>query len=327
MHRRLCAARSLRALLFATVVGASSSVAFAAQADGEVIERVVAVVNDQAVFLSDLRRRAAPFLEQAMSAPSQSQRASLLERLYAQMLDQLVDEELIRQAAQRMDIRVSNADLEHAITNVQEQNELSDEEFWQAVRAQGYSEAQYRSDLRRQLLRLKVINTRVRGRVNITEEDVRREYEQAVRRENRRLRFRASHLFLPLPAQPSATDVAAVRDEADTIRDALTAETFADAVASHGGGELGWLSQGDLPEELENALMTLAPNEISEPVRGPSGFHIFLLHERETAASGAPSYEDVKDEIYRHMLDEAMTRQEGLFLEELRRGAVITRHE
>jgi peptidyl-prolyl cis-trans isomerase SurA len=96
-------------------------------------------------------------------------------------------------------------------------------------------------------------------------------------------------------------------------------------VAEHGGGDLGWLSQGDLPEELENALLTLEPDQISPPVRGPSGFHIFLLHERETAASDAPSFDDVKDEIYRHMLDEAMTHQETLFLEELRRGAVITR--
>jgi peptidyl-prolyl cis-trans isomerase SurA len=319
--------RRLIGVLFVCMLSTAGSTLVVSRAHAEVIERVLAVVNDEAIFLSEVRRRAAPFLSQVMATESQSERASLLDRLYAQMLDALIDEELIRQAARRMEVRVSTADVDRAIDNVRTQNGLEEAEFWQAVRAQGYSEGQYRSDLRRQLLRLKVINTRVRGRVNITEEDVRREYDQATRRANRRYRFRASHLFLPLSANASATEVASVREQAEAIRAELTPETFADTVSEHGGGDLGWLSQGDLPRELENALLTLEPNTMSQPVRGPSGFHVFYLRERETAGSSAPSYDDVKEEIYRRMLDEAMTRQEELFLEELRRDAVVTRRE
>ncbi len=314
-------------LLAAIALSCALSTLAATPASAEVIERVVATVNDEAIFLSEVRRRAAPFLSQVMATASQRERTALLERLYAQMLDVLIDEELIRQAAQRMQIRVSSADVDRAIENVRAQNNLSEEEFWEAVQAQGYSETAYRSDLRRQLLRLKVINTRVRGRVNITEEDVRREYDQATRRANRRFRFRAAHVFLPLTANASATEVAAVRQEAARIREGLTAENFDAAVEEHGGGDLGWLSQGDLPEELENALLTLEPGQLSAPVRGPSGYHVFLLRERESAGSSAPAYDDVKEEIYRRMLDEAMTRQEELFLAELRRDAVVTRLE
>ena len=74
----------------------------------EVIERVAAIVNDQAVLLSDLRRRAAPFLEQVLAgANSQAERMSRVKQLYKRLLQQLVDEELIEQAAKKMHVSVS----------------------------------------------------------------------------------------------------------------------------------------------------------------------------------------------------------------------------
>lgn len=288
----------------------------------DVIERVVATVNDEAIFLSDLRRRAVPFLDRLMQAP-EAQRLPALRQLYEELLSRLVDEELIEQAARRMQVRVTSRDVERAVRNVIRQNGLTEQEFWEAVRAQGYTEAQYRSDLRRQLLRFKVLNQRVRGRVNITEADVRRTYERRVRQANRSLRFRTSHIFLPVAETAGATEVAEVRAEARAIRSDLTVESFADAIATYGGGELGWLRQGDLPEELESTLLTMDSGEISQPVRGSSGFHIFLLHERERGGSGIPEFDELRDQLYQEMLGRAMERQEALFLQELRRGAII----
>ena len=71
--------------------------------------------------------------------------------------------------------------------------------------------------------------------------------------------------------------------------------------------------------------MSMEQGDISAPVRGSSGYHIFLLYERERGGSTAPAFEEVRDQLFRTMLDAAMQRQEGIFLEELRRGAVITR--
>jgi peptidyl-prolyl cis-trans isomerase SurA len=293
----------------------------------DVIEQVVATVNDEAIFLSDLRQQAAPFLPRVMSAATQEERMAGLRALYQEILSKLIDQELIEQAARDMQVRVTSRDVERAVLNVIRQNGLSEEEFWEAVRGQGFTEAQYRSDVRKQLLRLKVINQRVRGRVNITEADVRRRYEQRLRQANRSVRFRTSHLFLSLPDGASATDVASVREEAEEIRQELTAENFAEMIAEYGGGELGWLSQGDLPEELEEELLTLDDQEISDPVQGERGFHIFFLHERERGGSDMPGFEDVKEQLYRQMMERAMVRQEENFLRELRRDAIITRKE
>jgi peptidyl-prolyl cis-trans isomerase SurA len=293
-------------------------------ASADVVERVVATVNNEAIFLSDLRKRAVPFLPQIAEASTETERMSLLKELYDDLLTFLVDEQLIRQLAGSSGIRVTDADVDSAVENLRLQNNMTEEEFQKALESQGLSQTQYRLDLKRQLIRLKVMNERVRSRVNVTEEEVRARYEQRARAQGSELRFQVSHVVVPVAEGASAIQVAAKRQEAETLRASLTPENFNARAPQLGGGDLGWLTQGDLPEDLERALLPLSAGEISSPVRGSSGFHIFFLQDRQVGA-GFPSYDEMKQELSREMMDAAMTRQEKIFLEEMRRKAVINR--
>jgi peptidyl-prolyl cis-trans isomerase SurA len=299
-------------------------VLMANSASADVVERVVATVNNEAIFLSDLRKRAVPFLPQIAEASTETERMSLLKELYEDLLTFLVDEQLIRQLAGSSGIRVTDADVDSAVENLRLQNNMTEEEFQKALESQGLSQTQYRRDLKRQLIRLKVMNERVRSRVNVTEEEVRARYEQRARAQGSELRFQVSHVVVPVAEGASAIQVAAKRQEAETLRASLTPENFNARAPQLGGGDLGWLTQGDLPEELERALLPLSAGEISSPVRGSSGFHIFFLQDRQVGA-GFPSYEEMKQELSREMMDAAMMRQEKIFLEEMRRKAVINR--
>lgn len=299
-------------------------VLMANSANADVVERVVATVNNEAIFLSDLRKRAVPFLPQVAEASTETERMARLKELYEELLTFLVDEQLIRQLASSGGIRVTDADVDNAIENLRLQNNMTEEEFKEALESQGLSQGQYRRDLKRQLIRLKVMNERVRSRVNVTEEQVRSRYEQRARAEGSELRFQVSHVVVPVAEGASAIQVAAKRQEAETLRASLTPENFNARAPQLGGGDLGWLTQGDLPEELERALLPLNAGEIGSPVRGSSGFHIFFLQDRQVGA-GFPSYDEMKQELYREMLDAAMTRQEKIFLDEMRRKAVINR--
>ena len=292
-------------------------------ASAEIIERVVAVVNDDAIFLSELRRRAAPFLEQVITGANEQERKSRIDKLYEQFLRELVDEQLIEQAARKMNITVSSAEVDQAIDNVRSQNSLTADKFWEAVKGQGFTEKQYRADVRKQLLRLKVTNQRVRSRINVNDDTVKEEYEDRLRKARRRQRFHSAHVFLALPPTASATEVNEAMRTATELRAKLTHDNFDAMMAERGGGDLGWLDQGDLPEPLENALLALEPLEISAPVRGPSGIHIFELRERQSGGSQLPPFEEAKESIYRELLDRSMARQQEVFLAELRRSAVI----
>ncbi len=305
-------------------IAAASILGFGRMARAEVIERVVAVVNDDAIFLSELRRRAAPFLPRIMAAPTQAERMTAVEELYNQLLDRMVQEELFIQAADRMQVTVTRAEIDRAITNVQGQSRLSDDDFWAAVRGQGFTPDQYRADVRRQLLRLKVLNNYARNRVNITEEQVRARYDMTVARSRRTLRYDVAQIFVEIPSSASATEVAAARQRAQAIRDAIhSTDDFEQAMAEVGGGSLGWLSQGSFPEPIENEILALEVGEISQPIHGPSGFLIFLLRDRQQGAEGVDPYDQVRMQVYQQMMEEAMSHQEEIFLAELRRQAVI----
>jgi peptidyl-prolyl cis-trans isomerase SurA len=292
-------------------------------AKSEVIERTVAVVNGDPLLLSELRSRAAPFLARLMRAP-ETQRMQLMQQLYGELLTQLIDERLLEQDARKLNITITAADIDRAVENVARQSGLKEPEFWDAVATQGFTRDQYRTDVRRQLLRLKVINQKVRARINVTEDDVRRKYDNALRVARKSASFRVAHVFLSADTE-SVTNLAQVRGEADALRKKLTVDNFPDAMTEHGGGELGWVSQGDLPAALADALLGLEPGTISEPVRGPAGLHIFLLRERKEGESSMGSYEQVKGDLYRQMVDEAMGKQEATYLGELRKRSLITR--
>ena len=144
-----------------SVIAVCLVVLAASSARADVVERVVATVDNEAIFLSDLRKRAVPFLPQVAEARTETERMARLKDLYEELLNVLVDEQLIRQLANSSGIRVTDADLDNAIENLRLQNNMTEEQFQQALDAQGFTQAQYRRDLRRQLLRLKVMNERV----------------------------------------------------------------------------------------------------------------------------------------------------------------------
>ncbi|QQR89468.1 MAG: peptidyl-prolyl cis-trans isomerase [Myxococcales bacterium] len=101
-----------------------------------------------------------------------------------------------------------------------------------------------------------------------------------------------------------------------------TPENFNENIEEHGGAELGWISDGDLRGKLDETVKSLEPGEISPPARGAGGFHIFILHEKEKEK--AATYEEMREQLYRRIMEETMARQEQLLLEQLRREAVIS---
>jgi peptidyl-prolyl cis-trans isomerase SurA len=142
----------------------------ASVARAQLVEAVVAFVDDEPLFWSDLSRRLQE--QPATEGEEQATRAR-------QMLDRMIDEVLIRREAERLSVVVVEADVERAIAAVRAQSGLDERGFEQALRAQHYDAARYREELRMQIRRMKVLQLRV-GPIQIAEEELRQVWRERV---------------------------------------------------------------------------------------------------------------------------------------------------
>src|SRR5262245_61041624 len=166
---------------------------WASQSGATVIERIVAVVGEQAILLSELRDRARPFLLRLSQQPTdEAQRAAATSELYRRLVQRLVEEELEQKAANRSNITVTPREIDEALTRIAQQNGVSMQRIMDEALSSGLTEQGYRQELRRQLLETKMLNLRIQGRLRVTDDDVRGAYQRLVIEERKQLGFRAA---------------------------------------------------------------------------------------------------------------------------------------
>jgi parvulin-like peptidyl-prolyl isomerase len=295
-----------------------------------VVDRVVAVVNDAVILSTELDMRLLPMLQDVLGIDDLSERQRRVEKLRAQALDDMIDEELIVQAASESKIEVEAADVDVALQEIKQQNKLTDKEFAEALSAQGYTISAYKSDLRRQLTRLKAVNQLVRSRVTVTDEDVRARYDAMVRRSESVSAVRLSHIRIDVPQKATDAQLAAAKERAAAaIQRVRAGEDFAtvatevtdDEATRAGGGELGWFERGSLSSEWEAVVFAMEKGEVRGPISGPKGLHVFYV--ADVKRTEIKSFEDLKETIRQELTRREMDKQTQLWIEELRKKAYI----
>lgn len=294
-----------------------------------VVEKVAAVVGDSIVLASEVEEKAAPLMHDLNRITDPEKRATRASALRREVLDRLIDDELILQQAADLKLSISSEQVDASIEEIKKQNNINDEQLREALRGQGMTMATYRADLRRQLLRFRVINIAVGSRVNISDEEVKAYYERHVKEEGS-AEVRASHIFLAIPAGSTAAEVAEKQAQAEKLlQRARGGEDFAklakeasdDSATRAEGGDLGYFGKDMLPKPIEELVFAMKPGEIKGPVRADRGFHVIKLVDRKMKA--AKPFDDVKDEIRMQLRQKDMERQTKNYLTELRKKTLV----
>lgn len=295
-----------------------------------VVDRVVAVVNSSVILDSELTIRMAPYEADVESIEDPKERARRLDKLRGQVLDELVNEELIYQAAFEARIEVEEKELDAAIKDIRDQNKLDEAAFQQALVAQGYSYSAYRQDIRRQLTRVKAMNQLVAPKVSVSDDQVRQRYDQMVRRSEAVSAVRLSHILFALPERPSESQVAEAKAKAAAaIARVKGGEDFGevakavseDAASKPGGGELGWIERGSLDPQWESVVFAMEKGEVRGPVSGPTGLHVFFVS--EVKRNDMKPFEELKEQLRGELRRREMDKQTQQWIEDLRKKAFI----
>ena len=305
---------------------AVSALAAPAHADPVTIERVVAVVNDEVILLTELNDKALQLSGQRLDDSTPDGHKKL-----RQVLDRMVDDTLALQQASTLKLSVDDPEIDRAIDEVKNSNHLDNDGLKAALAEQGYTYASFRKDMRRQILRLKVVNTAVRSRINITDEEVRAFYEQNARQAgggNRQAHIR--HIQLGVPPGASDKDIDARRKAAMKIVEEARGGDFAalakkysdDAGTKDDGGDLGWIKESDglLPAAMSEVVFSMdQPNEVRGPVRTDRGFEVVQLVERKDGDVRPLS--EVREQIRNQLYQQQMEKQTQSWISELRKKA------
>lgn len=330
--------RALRNLV-APALLAAAAFAAAAPAHAVVVERVVAVVGDRPILLSDLRTRARPFLLQiAAKVPPGPQQAAAESQVMKELIQKMVDEELESQAAERAHVNVTSEEVDNALRNIaQVQNLAVPDLVREAARQSGLTEQDYRDEIRRQILEGKMLQLRVKGRVRLTEEDVRGMYDKTLRDERKRREYHPAWIVLRILPGSSAEAVAERRALAnELIRRVRKGEDFAelakrysdDTATRDSGGDLGIRAPQGTPQavagkrqmlatELENEVMLLDEGQVSEPI-DVGGEAIVVVQLLSRQPSRYTSYEAARQEMMQRLQTEILEKAKRKWLDELK---------
>lgn len=287
-----------------------------------VVERVVAVIGDRAILLSDLKTRAKPFLVQVnQSVPPGAQRNAAISQVYKGVLDKIIDEELEERAAVTAKVNITAKEIDEAIGRVAAQNQVSPDRLIAEAERTGISEQQYREELRRQLLQAKLVNVRLQGRIRVTDEDLRAAYKKIVMEERQRLGLRVAWIRLAQPGRKPGER----RAQAERVAELAKTQDFAsvareyseDASTRAQGGELPGSKLSDLPVEIARISLSLDAGEVSPAI--PLGGEFVIVRVLSREPTQLPSFEDARRELGERVYMEKMGQSRRTWLDGLRR--------
>jgi peptidyl-prolyl cis-trans isomerase SurA len=313
-----------------------ASLPFVARAT--VAERIVAIVGEHAILLSDMRQRARPFLLQIhQKMPSGAQQAAAESELYKQLIERMVDERVEAQAAERAHLSVTAEEIDSGIRNVATQQGISVDRLLEEATKTGLSRQEYRDEVRRQILEGKLLQLRVRSRVRVTEEDVRATYAKLVRAERGRLGYRLAWIVLRIAAGASpevkadrqelaeriaATARAGVDSRGNRIEFAELAQSFSDDTPTRlRGGDLGRHKPGELAQPIEDEAHKLEVGGVSAPFTFKNDIVIVKVVGRDP--SELPAMDDARDELMQRAYGEQMDRARRQWIDELRHRTYV----
>ncbi len=271
---------SIKALVVAACL-TLSVVAPTTHSATEILDQVVAIVDEDVIMASELRER--------LASVTQNLKARGIEmppedELVRETLDRLILENIQLQLADRVGVRISDAQLNAALGRMAGQNGMNLEQFRTRLEAEGQSYNAVRTDVRREMLLQRVQSGNVNQRIQITDQEIDNFLQTEEGQKLTQPEYRIVHALLPLTPDASEAEVAEAQQYVDEMIIKIRSGQPFDSVisASNGkytfsGGDLGWRKTDDLPSLFSEVAPTLKKGEAADPIRSDSGFHLVYM--------------------------------------------------
>jgi peptidyl-prolyl cis-trans isomerase SurA len=296
---------------------------------GEQVDRIVAIVNDEIITLSELEIFRKAFYPETPSGDDWLSRELDLVKVQQKALNALINDKLIEQEAERQQITISDEQIEQTVDSVKQEQGLTQDQLEIMLKTQGLTYEKYKTELEKTLKRTKMVKRAVKSNVEINDENLERYYRTHIQGYMADPSIRISHILLPLSPNPTSQQEDDVLSLAQEIkRRADRGEAFATLAQEYAGrmpeirtSDLGYFKKGEMIPALEEEAFGLEVDEVGEPVRTPQG--IVLIRVTDRKASQPIPLEKIRERVEVDYYTSEVERRYQAWIDKLREKAVI----
>lgn len=315
--------------LFSPLLALSLYLALAGSALADVVDRVVAIVNDEVITLSEVNEEGKPLLQRVAENVPASELEDALQEARRTIIEKMIEKKIMLQEAVKAKISISDDEVQMALDRILEKNRTTVEKFREEIAKLGMTEAQYRENLKEQVLSSKLVSLEIRSKVIVPEEKIIDYYDTHYTDRLEEGGYYLLQIGISLQGEETAAaDKIARKQEAkkkiEEVRGlALTGQDFkalarkySDLPSAADGGDIGVLRKDEMPPAMFDAIAKTETGQLTEIIETGTGYQFFkVLSGQEGQIIAKVPYESVKDEIYETLYQQEM---EGRFAEWLK---------
>ena len=296
-----------------------------ASAASKVLDRIVAVVNEDIILLSELKARMMPYTQrihqQGFDAEKERQ---MIFKVREEMINRLVDEKLTDQEITRKDIQVDEAEIDKTIERIKQTNYFTDEDLRRFLEEEQMTLAEYRDSVKEQILRTRLVNYEVKSRIVITEEEIRAYYEKHRDLYGGKVSYHLRNILMRVPDYATSSEKQAVGEKMRRLRSQIEqgadfaelARDYSQGPSAADGGDIGAFDRESLSPQILAALDNLESGQTTAVLDTDQGFQLFYL-QAKSRGEGKP-LASVRAEIHHKLYEEVVNKKFLSWLEDLR---------
>ena len=294
-----------------------------------VVDRVVAVVNQEIITLSEVEKWINPLKEEIVTEDRLEKRERIQE-ICRKILERLIEEKLIDQEVRKSGIKVSGKEVEATVEEVKRRSAATQEDLEKALTADGLTLEAYKKEIEKSLLRQKFISWAVKVETKAGEKEFREFYEKNMSRYRTKEAYRPGQILFVVPKGATPEEIREIRKKCQKVLEKIKGgQDFGemallyseDASSSKERGDLGYFNKGELLPVFEREALRLKVGEVSDVIRTEFGFHIIKLIDRK-GIEPLP-YEEVKERVKADYFDRQMEKAFQQYLSTLKEKSII----
>ena len=313
---------------FAVLILLYAVLLFPACLKAEIVDGIVAVVNNEVVTQAELNAILLPLYTQYKSTYSDEELLMKIDEAKKNILYKLIEDKLILQEAHKIGMPATDEEVAERLEQIKSQFSSS-QEFKSALASQGLTVVDLKEKYREQLIKEKMVNREVRSRVSVTPIEIALFYEK-------------NEDDFNLPAQVKVMTIMIRKSEADpeSNTDSLKkikmielkmaegedftklAREYSQDPSAVDGGDMGYINKGQMMKKIDEVIFSLQPGEISETIETPVGYHVFKIVEVKEA--GAESFDEARMQIENYLFQEKAKERFDEWMTNLKENAYIS---